>query len=173
MFGMSMYLREHYVNWLETIAGNRAVDKGLKTCQKCGYCCALRPCLPTPEELKNIAKFLKLPLKECVENYFVVDDLGRGTEIIFPAKETQKDITGEWVPCDRTYDTGYCIFLDKETKLCKIYPVRPKQARNVECWNESEEDEEKMEKELAEIIATWKNEKISDYTDKYTGKDEY
>ena len=123
-----------YDAWLKKLQGKRALDLKKEECLKCGYCCGMRPCIPTPEELKEIAKFLKMKVNEMVEKYFVCDSYDWMNKFIFPAKETQLDITGTFIDSDRTYDTGYCVFFDKKKKECKIYPVRPQHARETDCW---------------------------------------
>ena len=124
-----------YQDWLRTVEGKRACDVNAKICQKCGYCCAKRPCIPTPSELRKIAVFLNMPIKKAVKKYFVMDSFGCGAgKFIFPCKETQTDITGQYIEAERTYDRGYCIFYDKRKRECKIYPVRPKDAQLHKCW---------------------------------------
>jgi len=42
---------------------------------QCGLCCYKRPCLTTPDEIKNIAAYLKLPILDLIKKYFVIDQL--------------------------------------------------------------------------------------------------
>jgi len=135
MFGFLM--ARDYQDWLKTLEGKRACDINKKTCQRCGHCCAKRPCIPTPRELHKIADFLGIPTKEAVKKYFLIDSFSSspdGDKFIFPCKDTQTDITGQYIEAERTYDKGYCIFYDKIKKECKIHPVRPMDARLYKCW---------------------------------------
>ena len=89
--------------------------------------------------------------KEAVKKYFIIDSFSSspdGDKFIFPCKEMQTDITGEYIGAERGYDKGYCIFYDKEKKECKIYPVRPKDARLQKCWEKDAE---------YDPIKEWKN----------------
>lgn len=155
---MTIFDRIEYDAWLETLIGNRAADLGKTECQRCGFCCAMRPCIPTPDELKAIAKYLGMTLKQCVFTYFVVENLPQyDIDFIFPAKETQLDLVGKGVPPDRSWDKGYCIFYDKKEKKCKIYEVRPKHAAGHRCWEKPEDDP------TEEVMAAWKDVHLPDY----------
>lgn len=113
---------------------NTARKEGSQECQKCGYCCHARSCIPTPQELKEIAKFLKLSPNQLINKYFAVDVKSFGdTYYVKPIGINQKDLVGKFIPADRTYDEGKCIFLE-DTNLCKIYPVRPQSAKEAQCW---------------------------------------
>jgi len=141
----------NYRAWEESLHGKRAVDLGKKECTRCGACCARRPCIPTPSELKKIAEYLHTSARETIRKYFVIDRMWLRPEyFIFPAKTTQRDLTGEFVPSDRTFDRGYCVFFDQERKACKIYPVRPKTAREQNCWQEDDS------KATEQALAAWK-----------------
>lgn len=146
-----------YMRWLETLEGHRASDKHENKCLQCGFCCATRPCIPTPEELQNIADYLKLDVKEAVKKYFIGDQIG-GTSIniIFPAKKTQTDVTGTFIDAIRTYDIGYCVFFDESRKECQINPVKPKSAKLIYCWKEDEIEPES-------ILELWKNVDIESF----------
>lgn len=157
-------LKDGYITWLESLKGKRAVDLGKQECQRCGFCCAMRPCIPTPNELRTIAEFLNMTTKECVQKYFVVDRLGgRETKFIFPAKESQTDITGRFIDWERTYDKDYCIFYDKEGRKCKIYPVRPEYAKTTSCW--IEESLEAQQNATDKALKDWETVDFSEFTD--------
>jgi Fe-S-cluster containining protein len=108
---------------------------GLKECQRCGFCCITISCIPRPDEIETIAKFLGLTSTELVRKYMVIYKLTDSNYFLMWAKEGQDDITGTLLPYDRALDKSYCIFFDKETKVCKIYPVRPLEARDWNCWD--------------------------------------
>ena len=113
----------------------QTAEKIKKTeCQKCGFCCHRRTCVPTPEEIPKIAEFLKLSIPELIKTYYCID--AKTESMIYhikPAGINQKDLLGQFIPGDRTFNEGPCIFLTEE-KLCQIHPVRPKSAKLQECW---------------------------------------
>lgn len=132
-----MVLRAVYQEWLGRLEQELqpAYLQGKQECVQCGLCCARRPCIPTPDELKAIAEFLGMELEEAVGKYFVGDRLnGSNVEYIFPAKHSQKDIVGTYLPWRRTFDEGYCIFFDEEVRACTIEAVKPASAKNQKCW---------------------------------------
>lgn len=112
-----------------------ARNLGLKECQKCGCCCSGVTCLPKPDEIELIAKFLGLTGTELVKRYMVIDKFDDTNQFLRFAKEGQEDITGKSFPEERRFDRGYCILFDRKTKACKIYPVRPLEARDLNCWD--------------------------------------
>jgi len=117
---------------------------GKKHCIKCGFCCHRASCIPTPSEFKKIAKFLKLTPIELFKKYYVIDrqDYREGLGDIYylkPAGINEKDLIGKFIPAERTFNEGKCIFLDKNN-LCKIYPVRPETARKAKCWVKQKRD---------------------------------
>ena len=118
----------------ESSLHNRASNLSLTECQKCGYCCLMRPCTPLPSEIPKVAKYLGIKVEDLVRKYMVVDKWPKSNYHLLWAWETQLDITGKLLPYNRTWDRGYCIFFDRKTHLCKIYPVRPKVAKLTECW---------------------------------------
>jgi len=145
----SWEMRDSYVGWLRRLhkASETAEKLGLTECNRCGFCCARRPCIPTPDELKIIADYLGMDVKDMIAKYFVADRLGgKSTEFIFPAKKSQLDITGTFIEWDRTYDTGYCVFYDEEKRECKIYEVRPQNARDTNCWESKDSTDKTLEK---------------------------
>ncbi|WP_038055891.1 YkgJ family cysteine cluster protein [Thermodesulfobacterium hydrogeniphilum] len=74
-------------------------------CKKCGFCCKGESTVSLSiEEIKNISKFLGLSEEKFLKLYTV--------------KKGKYRIEMKTV-------NGYCVFFDKETKLCKIHPVKP------------------------------------------------
>ncbi len=120
-------------------------------CVKCGFCCHRRTCIPTPEELKKIAEFLKLTPKELINKFFAIDTRFGGDYYIKPLGENIKDLAGKFIPSERTYNEGKCIFLDINNE-CKIYPVRPITARTQECWNDNNSSNEREK-----TLSLWKD----------------
>jgi Fe-S-cluster containining protein len=125
-----------------------AKDLGKKECVKCGYCCNQRSCIPTPKELIKIAEFLKLSPQDCINTYFAVDKKNGDSNLyVKPIGVNQMDLKGKFIPSERTFNEGKCIFLD-ENNLCKIHSVKPQAARQLECWNTN--------KEFFDSVKEWK-----------------
>ena len=136
---------------------NPAHLRGKKECVKCGFCCHKRTCIPSPTELKKIAEFLKMGLNETIKKYFAFDK--NATYFYFHLKPLGKnilDLGGQFIPANRTWNEGKCIFLDEKNK-CKIYLVRPKSARTQECWKENKN----YDKETKELNELWKESKLA------------
>lgn len=112
---------------------NTAMYLGKTECQRCGFCCLKRPCVPMPDELPTIAEYLGITAKQLAKEYCVVGIRNSIPYLLF-AWETQKDLLGKLLPWYRTWDRGYCIMFDKENRACKIYPVRPLSAKLLQCW---------------------------------------
>ena len=136
------YLKERYVRYLlsERERCFSAKRLGLKECQRCGYCCIFLTCVPRPNEMEPIAKFLGLTAIELARKYMVVDKYVNTHYFLSFAKEGQKDVTGTYIPQERMLDQGHCIFFDKENKGCKIHQVRPEEAKDWSCWEDSPDD---------------------------------
>ncbi|MBA7703777.1 hypothetical protein ES703_112571 [subsurface metagenome] len=130
-------LKDEYFRYLhrEEERFPSARNLGLKECQRCGFCCMFMTCVPRPDEIEPIAKFLGLTSTEFAKKYMVIDKFVETNYILRIAKEGQEDIAGTHFPEERWFDRGYCIFFDKENKKCKIYPVRPQDAREWKCWD--------------------------------------
>jgi len=136
--GMGIILKMANIEFLEKerLLHKTARDTGLTECQHCGYCCLRRSCIPLPKEMPAIAKYLGLSPHELARQHMVAD-IHIGNYCLLWALEIQLDLTGKLLPYNRTYDRGYCHFFDRKTHLCLIYPVRPKSAIDIECWNNS------------------------------------
>lgn len=151
MFGMLESIGyQAYLEDLKKQTPNADVQ-GLGDCISCGWCCAKRPCRPTPGEVEDIARQLGRPVKVVVAEFFVIDRFTDPTWFLFPAKTTQKDLTGSTVPAERTFDRGYCIFHDEQNHKCKIYSFRPKQAQLMNCWGDYDETDAWSE----ELLKQW------------------
>ena len=87
-----------------------------------------------------IAEYLGLSVSDTLKTKMVIDTDKRGIYNPKWANEAQLDIVGRFLPYNRTWDRGYCIFFDRRTHDCLIYEVRPKSARVTECWNEDDCD---------------------------------
>ncbi|MFA7187680.1 MAG: YkgJ family cysteine cluster protein [Dehalococcoides mccartyi] len=129
----------------EQIAKHFMASKfNFKKCQCCGYCCMCYPCMPRPDEIPPVAKYLAISLKELIDRYMVADTADCQTFFLRWAKEGQEDITGARIPPRRTYDKGYCIFFDKEKKCCRIHPARPDEAKIIKCWDDRQSRDKKL-----------------------------
>lgn len=104
-------------------------ESGLRfSCSECGRCCGGEPgdIWVTADETKNIAEFLRISEVDFAEKYT------RGTA----GRVSIKDIA------EKNYD---CIFLDSETRRCRIYPVRPRQCRLFPFWRSMLEDKDEWD----------------------------
>jgi Fe-S-cluster containining protein len=119
---------------------------GKRHCVRCGFCCHKRTCIPTPTELRKIAKFLKMTPQALIDKYYAIDELD-GIYHVKPLGKNIKDLAGKFIPNDRTYNEGKCVFLLKNN-VCKIYSVRPRYARETKCWDENAL--------VADGLKTWK-----------------
>ena len=131
------HLKEKYVRYLENKQKTcrPAMSSGLEECQRCGFCCLALTCVPRPEEIETIANSLGLTDRQLVAKYMVIDKYKSTNFFLRWAKEGQQDITGTYLPMERSFDPGYCVFFDPHNRACKIYPVRPKEARISNCWD--------------------------------------
>ncbi len=74
-------------------------------CKRCGACCAGESTVSlSPQDIQNIASFLKISKKEFLEKYTVLKDKSR---------------------IEMKTQNGYCIFFDLSNKACKIHPIKP------------------------------------------------
>ena len=136
------YLKERYASYLrrEEAGCFPAKRLGLKGCQRCGYCCIFLTCVPRPDELEPIAAFLGIKVKRLVQKYTVIDKFVNTNYFLRWIKEGQEGIAGGLLAKERMFDLGYCIFFDKENKRCIIYKVRPREAMDWNCWDDSPSD---------------------------------
>ncbi len=78
-------------------------------CQRCGACCQGESTVSlTPQEIENIANFLKISVPDFLQTYTL--------------KKGEKRIEMKVLE-------GHCIFYQKEEKICLIHPVKPKPCR--------------------------------------------
>ena len=110
-------------------------------CVSCGFCCKKRTCIPSPDELVDIAEYLKTTPEKLISTKFVIDRLTfKSPYFVKPAASNITDLVGKFVPSDRTFNEGTCVFLKKNNR-CEIYYVRPKSAKVMECWNDNKDNE--------------------------------
>ena len=128
---------QEYIKYLEHEERRLPSAKrlGLNKCQRCGYCCLSIICVPTPDEMETIAKFLGITSVELAGKYMVIERYNEGNYFLKFARKGQEDITGTYPNHERWFDRGYCIFFDKENKACRIHPARPLEARDWNCWD--------------------------------------
>jgi Fe-S-cluster containining protein len=139
-FITAMFERECYASWLEKERKERvpAGDRDLTECVRCGWCCALRTCVPTPDEIPAIAGYLGLTVEELVKTYMVGDSM-MGHEFLRFANTAQTDVLGQYLDTWRTYDKGVCLLY--RDGGCAIYPVRPADARTTACWEKGNKND--------------------------------
>jgi len=131
------YREQEYLKYLR-IEGRLALSAKnlrLKNCQQCGYCCLGVTCVPKPDEIESIADFLELSTDELIKQYMLIDKFDDSNYFLRFANEKQQDITGTYLPKERWFDRGYCILYDKRNRACRIYCMRPFEARDWNCWD--------------------------------------
>jgi len=142
-------MADAYQIWLDEleIERNTAKVQGLTECQRCGWCCAKKTCVPTPDELPTIAEYLGLSVEEMIKTYMVGDtqwgNSGKARYFLRWANTKQYDPehgAGYFLDSDATYDMGDCVFYDAKERVCKIWPVRPKDAQGQACWLDIDSD---------------------------------
>lgn len=125
-----------------------------KQCVMCGFCCNCRTCIPTPKEIKKIAEFLNISVKDIINKYYAIDKNGKYYNLhIRPLGKNILDLGGKFIPSDRTWNEGACIFLDENNK-CKIHEVKPKSAKIMKCW---EDNQEEVEKNCKVLNKSWED----------------
>jgi uncharacterized protein len=92
--------------------------RGLRfECTGCGACCTARGDYAhvylNPEEAADLAREVKLPVREFRRRYTFVDEYGY-TQLRF--------------------DDATCVFLDRKTLRCTVYGARPTQCRTFPFW---------------------------------------
>jgi len=149
---IAQQLKNERLLWLEHILGSARL-KGNKGCVQCGFCCHAKSCIPMPDELVRIADFLKLTPRRLIQKYYIIDcnDFEEGY-FVRPAGRDVMDLVGDFVPAERTYTEGRCIFLEKNN-MCRIYPVRPLSTRIQRCWLK---DKSEVHEPKSRIFSSWK-----------------
>ena len=117
MFGMFQMIEYQDICNKESVRRGAAETIGLTKCVRCGSCCFRRTCVPEPQEIEPIAEFLTLSVEKLIKN-FMVGDLINGHRILRWINYNQKDLTGKFLPADRSYDAGDCIFYNSKLKKC-------------------------------------------------------
>ena len=85
-------------------------------CTECGKCCTGAPgyVWVNEEEIDQLADWLTMDRSKFVGRF--VRKVGRRTSLV-------------------EYASGDCVFLDPETRHCRVYPVRPQQCRTWPFWD--------------------------------------
>ena len=114
-------------------------------CASCGGACCIGESgyiWLNKAEIVAIAKYLNLTLEEFGQKYL------RRVKNRYSLQEV------------KTKNDGYaCIFFDIKSRLCQIYPVRPKQCKTFPFWEQFKNDFESIKNECPGVVA---NEKDSD-----------
>ena len=144
---------------VETLMRTAKSAKNLKkkACQRCGACCHVRSCELFPDEVKDIAQYLELPVKEFIEHHLVIDRKN-GSDIYFlrVAAVNISDLTGQFIPGHRTFGEGPCIYLKSNedgTHSCFIHDTKPRVAKSHRCWSSKSESDmpEDVRKKVVEM----------------------
>ena len=128
--------------------------RGVNHCVNCGFCCSRISCEATPDEVRAIAKFLKMNLIYCINTYFTIDSKDDFLFLRIVSENTKK-FAGHYLPNNATFGQGRCIFLDDKNK-CKIHKVKPKTAENFKCWTDDRDT-----KVWGKFKTGWENNEIS------------
>ncbi len=89
-------------------------------CHHCNHCCTEVVALPTPWDVKRIAKMIGEEPEDFIE--FLTPDELDDVEMDDP---TWLKVKGEHYMMALRRDKKGCHFLDKKTRLCGIYEARP------------------------------------------------
>ena len=90
-------------------------------CHHCNHCCTEVVCLPTPWDVRRIMMMTEEDPFDFLE--FLEPDEVEGVDDDDPTW-LEVDGTRYMMALDR-HETKGCYFLNRETKLCKIYAARP------------------------------------------------
>lgn len=92
------------------------------------------PCATHPEDLKRIADFLNLSLRECLKRYFILDYYSMNEGDWFYICPKRKGDTTNIANYQWAFDSERpCIFLTEDNK-CQIHGIQPKEGRLFKCW---------------------------------------
>ena len=141
MFGAfgSFFKTNHFDHACEKLEEKKrpAYIRGVTECVRCGYCCWRRPCNLVPSDVNKIAEYLKISASDLFKNYLVVDKI-QGSIVIVPARVSQKDLAGGFLPDSNTFDIDTpCIFFAENglgRGQCKIHKVKPRGGLEWGCW---------------------------------------
>lgn len=103
-----------------------AYDFDSKACESCGGKCCVGESgyiFCSIKELEAMSEFMQMPFETFTKTY--VKKVGYKFSLI-----------------EKKYQEGFaCIFFDEVSKMCSIYPVRPKQCRDFPFWKLFKEEE--------------------------------
>lgn len=141
-----------------------------KSCNRCTYCCWIKPCNLVKEDVEILANHFNITPKELFETYLVIDTAGvdYGKFTLTPIREEWKVYAGSFLPSNATYDLDTpCIFLNKEEKKCSLHDTaKPKGGKEMECWNQEKEYSNYgfTKAELKELVG-WDGNEDEEYDD--------
>lgn len=98
-------------------------------CKKCNACCLNIPGIPTPSEIVEQAKFLKLSVKKYLETYCISGyrDFSDTENYIF-AYPARRGFEGKKENWGYPLGSGPCTFYNEKLG-CKIHSVKPLECR--------------------------------------------
>lgn len=106
---------------------------GKTECQKSGFCCYQRPAVPTPNEVREIAAYLKLTTKDFIKKYLTIDKDRNSIYHLRFVSQDYLETAGRFLINYETFNRKPCVFLT-EKHLCQIQDVKPKQCQEHSCW---------------------------------------
>lgn len=117
-------------------------DLNQKRCKKCSFCCWLKPCNLSKNDISIMANHFKTTPQELFKKYLVVDDAGAkpGHFTLTPIRKQWVDYAGTYLPADATYDIDTpCTFLNEDTKKCTLHGLaKPSGGKKTKCWLEKD-----------------------------------
>ncbi len=112
-------------------------------CASCGGACCIGESgyiWVSRNEIELIANYLNISLEELGQKYL---------------KRVKNRYSLQEV---KTKNDGYaCIFFDIKSRLCQIYPVRPKQCQTFPFWEQFKNDIENLKKECPGVVVDEKD----------------
>lgn len=113
-------------------------------CRCCGNCCREKTCVPTPIEIDKISNYLGIKRDILLNEYFCYDR--HKTEDPMYPRPLGKNIlhlAGKFIPDEVAHNEGPCIFLEEDNH-CRIYAVRPANAKRFQCLITNPVDEQEI-----------------------------
>jgi uncharacterized protein len=106
------------------------------SCQRCGECCIGFEgyVFLYEKEILRIANKLGISLQDCISKY--TDVINSEYKILNKSfNYTKKKVFLNSLVLKQDDESGACVFLDMDSKKCRIYEVRPYQCRSYPKWH--------------------------------------
>jgi hypothetical protein len=130
-----------------------------KSCKCCSFCCWLKPCNLSKEDIAIMAKHFHLTRKKLFKKYLVVDTASAkdGHFTLTPIRKEWQSYAGKYLPSNATYDINTpCTFLDETTKKCTLHGLaKPYGGRTAKCWTKMVGKVHSFSKDELKKIVGW------------------